>query len=614
MRPQHPIHMPEQYKSIHDYGIVGDLNTVALIAMDGSLDFLCLPDFDSPSVFAALLDHEKGGRFSITPQLPDCRLKQMYLPDTNILMTRFLADEAIVELIDFMPIGSEERDPALIRMVRIVKGTAAFKLACLPRFDYARTPHSARQVDGCNLEFKSENSSDPLLRLSASVPLSIDGQDGAAEFCLETGQTAAFVLSCGGSDERHFEARPEAVRDHFDKTADFWRNWISQCTFSGRWRHIVNRSALVLKLLISRKYGSIVAAPTFGLPEQVGGERNWDYRYTWIRDAAFTFDAFLSLGFRSEGEAFGMWMQDRLAGHDSSSPSPLQIMYRISGKKDLDEFSLDHLQGYRESKPVRIGNGAGTQFQLDIYGEMLNAIYMAYKTRDGIPYDRWKLIHDLVEWVGENWMRPDQGIWEVRGGPQNFLHSRLRCWVAIDRALRLSQLFSLPAPREHWEKLRSDIYEDIFQNFWNPDLKAFTATEHGDWTDASALLMPIAGIISSVDPRWLSTLKKIEEVLAEDTLVYRYDSSLNSSDGLSGKEGTFTACSFWYVECLARAHQLDKARLLFEKMLSYANHLGLYSEELGPSGEHLGNFPQALSHLSLIGAALCLNDALESRK
>ena len=602
--------MEDEYKPIEDHGIIGDLNTVALVATDGCIDFLCLPDFDSPTVFASLLDANRGGKFWVRPVIGNCRQKQMYLPDTNILLTRFLSEQAVIELIDFMPLGADEQSPKIIRILRSIRGEAKCELACLPRFNYAQSSHRSKQVNECHVEFTSENPSDPILQLLGSVPLRLNGRDAAAEISLTAGQTETFVLQCGPVDDRTMRANIESGQRSFDDTSAFWHTWIKQSTYTGRWREMVNRSALVLKLLTSRKYGSMVAAPTFGLPEQIGGERNWDYRYTWIRDAAFTIDAFLGLGFREEAHAFRYWLDGPLS-QPRSGKAPLQIMYRINGESDLEEASLNHLQGYKGSSPVRIGNGASKQLQLDIYGELMSALYYAARDRDEISHDGWIRICTLVDWLGQNWLQPDDGIWEVRGGPQQFLHSRVMCWVAVDRALRLAQLRSLPASSSKWEDLRSHIYDDIFGTFWDPEVQAFVASAGSKMMDASTLLMPLMHVISPVDPLWLATLKKIEGDLVCDPLVHRYDTRANHSDGLKGSEGSFAACSFWYVECLARANQLDKARLLFEKTISYSNHLGLYAEEIGTSGEHLGNFPQAFTHLSLVSAALYLNQALD---
>jgi GH15 family glucan-1,4-alpha-glucosidase len=400
-------------------------------------------------------------------------------------------------------------------------------------------------------------------------------------------------------------------RRFFD-TAQFWKAWISQSNYKGRWREMVRRSALLLKLLISRKHGSLVAAPTFSLPEHVGGVRNWDYRFTWLRDAAFTLYALIRLGFVDETEAFIEWLRDRLG--DDAQRGPLQVMYGLDGRQNLDELSLDHLCGYENSRPVRIGNAAYTQLQLDIYGEMMDSVYLANKYGHAVSHQRWQDIQRILKWLENNWQRPDEGIWEVRGGPREFLHSRLMCWVAFDRALRLAFKRSLPGPVGAWQRTRDAIRDDIFNNFWDAELQTFVQAKGTKEVDASALLMPLMRFISPVDPMWLATMRKIEERLIEDTLVRRYEINRSHVDGLPGTEGSFTACSFWYVECLARAGQLEKAQLLFEKLLGYANHLGLYSEELGADGRHLGNFPQAFTHLALISAATYLDRALSGTK
>ncbi len=594
---------------IEDYGCIGDLHTVALISTVGDIDFLCLPDFDSPTVFAALLDAEKGGYFSITPQMERSRRKQMYLPETNILTTRYLSENAVAELVDYMPVDAVQDFHRVIRTVRAIKGQIEFKLECRPRFDYARTPHTAKQIDERAIEFTPQSGNCPPTRLIGSLPVSIEAEDGMATFSLEAGQEASFIFECGACEDPSSAADKESIEKAFAETTAYWRGWTAKSTYKGRWRETVTRSALMLKLLTSRKHGSIIAAPTFGLPEDLGGGRNWDYRYTWMRDAAFTVYAFERLGYTEEARNFMLWIKSRVVFR-SKEESPLQVLYRADGGQDLDEVSLDHLAGFQNSKPVRIGNAASNQLQLDIYGELMDAVYLATKYGNAIPYDSWKRLCGLVDWVAQNWTRPDEGIWEVRGGRQHFLHSRVMCWVAVDRALRLAQKRSLPAPFQEWEVLRTTIYESVFEQFWNEDVQSFVAYTGADSVDASALLMPLVRFISPIDERWLKTMKKIEADLTEDALVYRYNARDSQVDGLEGSEGTFTACSFWYIECLARSHQLDKARLLFERMISYANHLGLYSEELGPSGEHLGNFPQALTHLALISAASYLDRAL----
>ena len=449
------------------------------------------------------------------------------------------------------------------------------------------------------------------MALHATFPMKVEGDDATATFTLKPGETATAAF--GEVSEEVKGAKgvldPDNIQKHFAETVDFWRGWIAQSNYKGRWREMVNRSALMLKLLTSAEYGSLIAAPTFGLPEHLGGERNWDYRYTWLRDASFSLYAMIRLGFVDEARAFTYWIRNRL--HENAQHGPLQVMYHPNGDKKLPEKVLDSLSGYKNSRPVRIGNGAYTQLQLDIYGEFMDAVYLASKYGDQMSYDGWQNLQRILSWLAENWKRPDEGIWEVRGGRKEFLHSRVMCWVAFDRAVRLAEKRSLAGPVEKWRATRDEIYEDVFANFWNDKLKSFVQFKGADVVDASALLMPLVRFISPVDRRWLSTLETIERLLTEDTLVYRYDNAAESIDGLRGQEGSFTACSFWFIECLARAHKVEKAQLLFDKMLGYANHLGLYSEELGSSGEHLGNFPQAFTHLALISAATFLDRELD---
>ena len=592
---------------IEDHGVIGDLHTVALISTNGSIDFLCLPDFDSPTVFAALLDPAKGGHFSVTPLVEPVRRKQMYVPETNILTTRHLSGNAIAELVDYMPVDASGDRRRVIRTARAVRGEVTFRLQCCPRFDYGRKTHTAKQVEERVIEFAAEGGELPPVRLIGGTALKVEGADADLTFCLKAGEEVSFILECGICDASSKVADADTVAKAFTETSAFWREWVGKSNYKGRWRE-VTRSSLLLKLLTSRKHGSIIAAPTFGLPESFGGARNWDYRYIWMRDAAFTLYAFMRLGYTEEARRFMWWLKDRISL--TAEDGPLQVMYRASGDESLEEISLDHFSGYQDSRPVRIGNAASNQLQLDIYGEVMDAIYLASKYGDAIPYDGWKNVCGLVEWLAQNWERPDEGIWEMRAGRKPFLHSRVMCWVAVDRALRLAEKRSYPAPVQKWQDLRSAIYESVFEQFWNHDLQSFVAYAGADFVDASALLMPLVRFISPVDPRWLGTLKKIEADLTEDALVYRYNSRDTGVDGLEGTEGTFSACSFWYIECLARSHQVEKARLLFERMISYGNHLGLYSEELGPSGEHLGNFPQALTHLALISAATYLDRAL----
>jgi len=613
--------MPENepdssFQPIENYGVIGNMLSVALVSVRGSIDFLCFPSFDSPSVFAALLDAERGGSLRLAPDLENMRVKQLYLPDTNILVTRFLSEGGVAELTDFMPVADTKDERPfghhILRMLRVIKGQIKFEMRCAPRFNYARSGHVAHMEESA-VCFAPDAGDCPSMALHATFPMQLDGNDAVASFTLNAGETA--MLAFGEVDEEEKGGASvldaENVTRHFEETAHYWRNWISRSNYTGRWREMVNRSALVLKLMCSSEYGSLIAAPTFGLPERVGGERNWDYRYTWLRDSSFSLYAFMRLGFVEEATGFTRWMRDRL--HEDAERGPLQVMYHPDGRQDLEEEILDSLRGYKNSRPVRIGNGAYQQLQLDIYGELMDAVYLATKYGDGISHDGWQNLQRILAWLAKNWKRPDEGIWEVRGGAREFLHSRLMCWVAFDRMIRLSEKRSLAAPVDDWRAIRDTINEDIFANFWSEELQSFVQYKGSQTVDASVLLMPLMRFISPSDPRWLSTMDAVEKRLTEDSLVYRYNNVEAPVDGLSGNEGSFTACSFWFIECLARSHQVDKARLLFDKMLGYANHLGLYAEQLGSSGEHLGNFPQAFTHLALISAAAYLDRALSGK-
>ncbi|MEX5217126.1 MAG: glycoside hydrolase family 15 protein [Nitrospira sp.] len=609
------------YQPIEHYGIIGNMRTTALVGRDGSIDWFCFPHFDSPSVFAAILDDRKGGRFRIAPVNDRITHKQFYWPDTNLLITRFLSPDGIGEIEDFMPAGpaiTPDWHHQLIRRIRVVRGRLTFQLQCHPAFNYARTPHETHMT-GHGAGFYTPGLN---LGLATALPLKKDDRGVSGEFTLQQGETAVCVLreiaageGCGSvvSDDQ--------AQVLFESTVRFWRDWLSHCQYSGRWREMVARSALVLKLMTFEPTGAIVAAPTCSLPEEIGGVRNWDYRYTWIRDSAFTLYGFLRIGFTREAAAFMDWL-DKRSHQPSDADGPLQIVYGIDGRTDLTEQVLDHLEGYKGSGPVRIGNGAYRHLQLDIYGELLDSIYLYNKYGSPISFDTWKHVRGLLDWLCDNWNRPDEGIWEVRGGRRHFVYSRLMSWVAMDRGLRLAGKRSFPANHSRWLAVRDEIYEEIMAKGWNDQRQAFVQYYGGDSLDASNLIMPLVFFLAPTDPRMLKTLAAINRPLAEgglasDGLVYRYDAA-KGMDGLHGTEGTFNMCTFWLVEALTRAGRVDRrkvyeAQLLFERMLGYANHLGLYAEETGHSGEALGNFPQAFTHLTLISAAFNLDRALDNR-
>jgi GH15 family glucan-1,4-alpha-glucosidase len=601
--------LPQAYLPIGDYAVIGNLHTVALVGKNGSIDWCCIPRFDAPSVFGALLDAEKGGFFRIAPSDTSAtEHKQLYLPDTNILITRFLTVDGVGEIIDFMPIkraGSATHQHHLLRSVHVVRGSLSFEMICRPGFNYARDRHITHLSEE-GAVFTSETL---CLALSSSVPLEEDGQGGVrATFTLHQGQAAHFQLeSARESDIRPHHHASRYYDAEFLATKHYWQNWLSQCQYQGRWREMVHRSALVLKLLTYAPTGAIVAAPTTSLPEIIGGARNWDYRYTWLRDAAFTLYSFLLLGFTQEAEAFMGWLAARC--HELEADGSLQPIFTIVGGHGLTEIILDHLEGYRKSGPVRIGNAAYKQQQLDVYGELLDSIYL-FDRHKNISYDLWWNVRRLLEWLSTHWQDKDEGIWEVRGGARHFVHSRVMSWVAFDRALRIARHRGLPAPLAAWADISAQIYEEVMQQGWNEQVGSFVQSYGSDAVDASALLMVLTRFAGSNDPRIVSTIERIQKELTSDSHVYRYNPELAADDGFGGQEGTFSICSFWLVEALARAGHLEEGRLVLEKMLTYANHVGLYAEEIGPTGEALGNFPQAFTHLSLISACYNMDRAL----
>jgi len=588
-----------RYLPIAEHGVIGDLHTVALVGTEGTIDWYCHGRFDAPSVFGSIIDADRGGYYRIAPAGEGWTSKQLYFPDTNVLITRFLAHDGVAEVIDFMPVSQPGR---LVRRVLGIRGAVPMRIQVEPRFDYGRSSHQTA-VDDRGAVFAANGQK---LALASPIPLGRTERGIEAPFTVAADESATFVLDDGdvrcGFDE-------DALRELFLDTVTYWLEWVKRSHYSGRWREAVNRSALTLKLLTYEPTGAIVAAPTTSLPEQLGGPRNWDYRFTWIRDASFTLYALLRLGFTSEAEGFMGWLTDRVRESKGRAAGPLQIMYGIDGRADLEEIELDHLEGYRGSAPVRVGNGAAEQLQLDIYGELMDSVYLYNKYGKPIYHETWDELERVVQWVCENWDNRDEGIWETRGGQQHFVYSRLMTWVAVERAIRIARQRGLPADIVRWSQARDAMYRQIHQRGWHSERQAFVQHLDTDVLDASVLLMPLVKFISPTDPRWLSTLDAVERELVSDSLVYRYNVAA-SPDGLTGDEGTFSICSFWYVEALARSGRVDHARLAFEKMLTYANHLGLYSEELGPTGEALGNFPQAFTHLSLISAAVNLDHQL----
>jgi GH15 family glucan-1,4-alpha-glucosidase len=597
------------YKHISSYGVIGDMHSAALVGTDGSIDWCCLPHFDSPSVFGAILDENKGGFFRISATRHD-HTRQMYLPDTNVLLTRFLSPEGVGEIVDFMPLRNAQAkrtcNGQIVRIVKGVRGTMHFRAECRPAFDYARTTHDVEQTPRMAV-FRSPGSG---LALAADREMRREGDAIICEFTLEPNEEATFILQYLDGGQPH---PPENVHacghDALEETIAYWQAWAGRCKYRGRWREMVVRSALALKMLTFDPTGAIVAAPTCSLPEEIGGIRNWDYRYTWIRDAAFTIYSLLRLGYTEEASRFMNWIGQRATERDTEV-GPIQLMYGIDGRTELTEIELPHLEGYMGSAPVRIGNAASKQLQLDIYGELIDSVYLYNKYAEPISYDLWVYLRKMLNWVCENWRRPDHGIWEVRREADHMVYSKVQCWVALDRGQRIATKRGLPLDHGRMRMEATHIYEEVMRRGWSVKQNAFVQAFGSEAMDASSLLLPLMMFVAPKDPRMLGTLDRIQKELVSDSLVYRYELGKAAGDGLPGSEGTFSICTFWLVEALGRAGRLHDARFTFEKMLTYANHLGLYAEQIGPTGEALGNFPQAFTHLGLISAAVDLDRRL----
>ncbi len=610
----------DRYPNISDHGLIGDLQTAALVTTDGTVDFFCCPRFDSPSVFASLLDAKKGGYFRIAPAGGEYVTKQLYMPGTAMLITRFMTPDGVGEVLDFMPVieGKPTDRHRLVRRLRVARGTMQFVMDLQPRFDYGRAKHKV-EVSDHGAVFRSDTGMELTLHSSgqpgaseARAAVERAGDGLRATFSMREGDSARGVVleSMGGKPK----TLPPAELDRLaDDTAAYWKGWLARSRYTGRWREMVDRSAMTLKLMTYEPTGAPVAAATFGLPEETGGERNWDYRFTWIRDGSLTMHALANLGYQDEAAKFARWIRDRVTeASTSNGASPLKIMYRVDGSSDLTEETLDHFEGWRGSRPVRIGNGAESQLQLDIYGEAMDAFLTADNFGLQPAHAGWVALTKVIDWVAGNWDQPDAGVWETRGGAKNFTYGRFQCWIALDRAIKLADRHGWPADVQKWTAERNRIYNQIMDRGWNDKVSAFTQHSDTEVLDSILLFMPLEGFIAPTDPMWLSTLKGMDRELVSDSLVYRYNPAA-SPDGLHGSEGTFSLCTFLYVDALARAGRLDDAVLTFEKMFTYGNHLGLFSEEIDSTGGQLGNFPQAFTHLALINAAITLNGEIERR-
>ncbi|KAG7088984.1 hypothetical protein E1B28_012930 [Marasmius oreades] len=667
---QKPCTVDRDYIPISNHGLIGNLHTAAMVSIDGSIESYCVPNFDSPSIFARILDKDKGGHFSITPTEP-YSTKQNYLPSSNVLQTKFMNETGVVNVIDFLPRRPNDNYKSktkpllhwLVRRVEVIRGSLPLIMQCAPAFNYARSSHQTTIVNdpsAVNKErkmahFQSEELALDLRCVGDSVldtvsepeitlellDLSKKGHLGPAvqaHLNLTEGQVVTFVLrtppkttaipqptgavNTARSPDDPFLTK-ELVYDLFTSTNRYWLEWIHKSSYQGSWKEAVNRSALALKMLIFEPTGAVVASPTFSLPEYIGGTRNWDYRATWIRDSSFTLYALIRLGYTFEADGFMEFIFNRL--RDKNPDGSLQIMYTIHGGKDLEEIELDHLDGHKGSKPVRIGNGAADHVQLDIYGELMDCIYLGQKFGKPLAYDDWILVRELVDYVVANKDEPDLSIWEVRNKKRHFTYSKVMLWVAIDRGLRLADKRSFPCPnRQKWYEVRDSLYEEIMQKAWNKEGKYFGQSyDENEHLDAAVLVMPLVFFLQGPDPRFTSTLKAILRSperggLTTNNLVYRYDTS-KSDDGVGGEEGTFCLCTLWCVEALTRAGSHDRALLtravsMFEDFLLYLNHVGLCTEEVSKSGEGLGNAVQGFTHVTLISAAYNLSRTLRNFK
>ncbi|OPB41934.1 GH15 alpha-glycosidase (Glucoamylase and related glycosyl hydrolases) [Trichoderma guizhouense] len=652
------------YLPIEDYGMVGNMHTCALVGLDGSIDFMCWPDFDSPSVFCRLLDKNKGGYFSVSPPHNlGCTTKQQYLPSSCILQTRYIHEEGVVDVVDFFPrpksakvmtkgykqnayreamTVQEELKKWTVRRVECIRGSLPVDVEIFPAFGYGLHPHETTLLRPTHTSEDRESkigtfhSQDVKLQLDVAVDMghhypditfqkvkkeAMLGEGLVSRFTLTAGQSISFILRNDIPDHIAEVITDEIVDHQQHDTQMFWYNFITQSKYKGRWREVVARSLMILKLLTYEPTGAIIAAPTFSLPEDIGGVRNWDYRFSWVRDSSFTIYILLRLGFKAEADAYMEFIMERFTqsiGPDGGLP----IMFTIRGETDIPEITLDHFEGYRGSAPVRIGNGAAFHLQFDVYGELMDSIYLYNKYGKPVSWDIWCAVRRMLDYVLTIIGKTDMSIWEVRGDKQRFTISQVFLWVAFDRGLRLAEKRCLPCPnRAKWLEARDSIYEEIMEKGYNKEMKSFIQSyEANTVLDSSILLAPLVFFISPSDPRFTSTLDRImlppeEGGLTSTGLVYRYDTDA-SDDGVGGRDGAFSICTFWLVEAMTRAsiHEpkyLPRALNLFQNMLQFSNHLSMFSEEIARSGEQLGNTPQAFSHLSLISAAFNLDRVFE---
>lgn len=582
---------------IGDYALIGDCRSAALVGLDGSIDWLCFPRFDAPSVFAKILDEERGGSFRIAPS-DGGEVARAYLEDTNVLVTTWVTPSGTIEVSDLMPpedatgVTDAFARHTLVRGIRCISGTVELEVHCEPRFEYGRFMPRFRQIDPVTVDIVG--GADALL-LTSTQPITAGVNEASAIWTLRAGEEAWIRATW----RRSFEDRPEVAPGSTGveapataaATAAYWRGWMRSCIYEGPHAAMVRRAALALKLMTYRPSGAVIAAPTTSLPEAIGGARNWDYRYTWVRDATLTLSSLVALGFLEEAEAFKRFLERAGAGR----PQDLQIMFGIGGERALPEVELNHLAGHQGSRPVRVGNGAATQTQLDSFGQILDAAFLFGKVGGELTADNWRFLAGLADMIVSHWRNPDHGIWEIRDTPRTFTHSRVNCWLGLDRAIRIAEALGLPGDLDTWRSERSDIEEALHAQA--SECGWYAQAEGLDTADAAALLVPALGFAAADDPLVLETLARVEGDLSSEGLLYRY----RSDDGLEGEEGCFLLCSFWMVDCLIYAGRIDEAERLLERLLGFANDVGLLAEEVDPkTGDALGNFPQAFSHMALV--------------
>ncbi|KAK4208800.1 Six-hairpin glycosidase-like protein [Rhypophila decipiens] len=659
------------YLPIENYGLIGNMRTCALVGMDGSVDYMCWPEFDSPSVFCRLLDKDKGGYFTIHPAGDlSCTTKQQYLPSSNILQTRYIHENGVVDLVDFFPRPKnakvifkgnkqsvyremtsvqEELKKWLVRRVECIRGEFELDVEIFPAFEYATEPHETTilleenhphaaqsktvtfhsktvklQLD-VNIDKGEEDSGAcPQVRFKKVMKPGMLGEGVVASIKVSEGQAISFILRNDLPNHVTENITTAVLDTQQHDTQSYWFNWISKSKYKGRWREVVARSLMILKLMTYEPTGAIIAAPTFSIPEDIGGVRNWDYRFSWVRDSSFTIYILLRLGFTEEADSYMDFISERLL-KSRMADGGLPIMFTIRGETEIPERELSHLDGYRGSRPVRIGNGAAYHQQFDIYGELMDAIYLYNKYGKPIHWDLWVSVRKMLDYVLTIMKEPDMSIWEVRNNKQNFVYSKIMLWVAFDRGLRLAEKRNFPCPnRAKWLEARDFLYEEIMEKGYNKEMKCFVQSyENNTMLDSSILIAPLVFFIAPNDPRFLNTMDRImlppdKGGLTSTGLVYRYDTEL-SEDGVGGREGAFSMCTFWLVEAMTRASMYEPKYLvravnLFENMLGFSNHLQMFSEEISRSGEQLGNTPQAFSHLALISAAFNLDRVSEFRR